>query len=106
MTLINLWLVPQQICNAACSYSGSRQNFDYFGYNMSCAQYLQDQGQLDNKPEASAFSLWIQAVLCFGTPVVVVSLVLVINRAANYSTASLKLMPSHLCSGLNTNRPC
>ena len=24
---------------------------------MSCAQYLQDQGQLDNKPEAHAFSL-------------------------------------------------
>ena len=42
----------------------------------------------------------------FGTTVVVVSFVLVIDRAANYSTASLKLMPSHLCSGLNTNRPC
>ena len=27
MTLINLWLVPQRICNAACSFSGSRQNF-------------------------------------------------------------------------------
>ncbi len=57
MTLINLWLVLQQICNTACSHSGSRQNFDYFSYNMSCAQYLQDQGQLDNKPEAHAFSL-------------------------------------------------
>ena len=27
MTLINLWLVPQQFCNAACSFSGSRQIF-------------------------------------------------------------------------------
>ena len=42
----------------------------------------------------------------FGTTVVVVSLVLVIDRAANYSTASLKLITSRLCSSLDTNRPC
>ena len=41
------------------------KNFDYFSYNMSCVQYLQDQDQLNNKPQASAL-VWIQVILCFG----------------------------------------
>ena len=45
-------------------------------------------------------------LLLFGTIVVIVRLVLDTYRAADYSTASLKLMPSHSCSSLNTSCPC
>ena len=43
---------------------------------------------------------WIRNKLfLFGTIVVIVRLELDAYRAADYSTTSLKLMPSHLCSG-------
>ena len=50
---------------------------------------------------------WIRNKLfLFGTIVVIVCLELDAYRAADYSTTSLKLMPSHSCSGLNTSCPC
>ena len=42
----------------------------------------------------------------FGTTVVVVSFVPIFDRAAHYSTASLKLITSRLGSSSDTNRPC
>ena len=113
MTLINLWLVLQQICNTACSHSGSRPNFDYSGAIVVIICLVLNTYRTT---ASSTTSLKLMLSLSrsgvdsscplFGTTVVVVSLVLDTDRAANYSTASLKLMPSHLCSGLNTNCPC
>ena len=69
-----LWLVPQQFCNIIYSLLRSRQNSDYSVYNRFCAQYLQDQEQFYIKPQDCVLEQ-TQAIFCFGTIVVVVSLV-------------------------------